>query len=44
MTLSRGVFLKGLGWEAYGRTLIALGVYASVVVLLAILGFRKRRR
>lgn len=44
MTLTRGVFLKGLGFEAYGRTLIGLGFYAGVVVMLSILAFRKRRR
>jgi len=44
MTLVRGVFLKGLGWNAYAGTLLALGVYAVLFVLLPILGFRKRRR
>lgn len=44
MTLVRGVFLKGLGWNAYAGTLLALGVYALLFVLLPILGFRKRRR
>lgn len=44
MTLTRGVFLKGLGFETYGRTLVVLGVYAATAVLLSILAFRKRRR
>lgn len=44
MSLTRGVFLKGLGWETYGGTLLTLAVYAALFVLLPILGFRKRRR
>jgi len=42
--LSRGVILKGLGVQAYGRTLLLLALYVSVYVSLAILAFRKRRR
>lgn len=44
MALVRGVFLKGLGWESLGRTLLTLAGYAAVFVLLAIAGFKKRRR
>lgn len=44
MTLVRGVFLKGLGWETYRGTLLTLGGYAALFVLLPILGFKKRRR
>ncbi|MBI4280470.1 MAG: ABC transporter permease [Armatimonadetes bacterium] len=44
MTLTRGVFLKGLGFAAYRGTLVTLGLYAAVYTLLAVLAFRKRRR
>ncbi len=44
MTLTRGVFLKGLGFGAYRDTVLALTLYAFVFVILPILGFRKRRR
>ncbi len=44
MTLTRGVFLKGLGFGAYRGTLAMLGIYALAFALLSVLGFRKRRR
>lgn len=44
VTLARGVFLKGLGFGTYGGTLLVLGAYAAVFVLLPVLAFRKRRR
>lgn len=44
MTLTRGVFLKGLAFGAYGRTLLTLALYAAGYSLLATLVFRKRRR
>ena len=42
--LSRGVILKGLGFQANGRTLLLLALYVGVYVALSILAFRKRRR
>lgn len=44
MTLVRGVFLKGLGWDRLGSTVLTMAGYAALFVLLPILGFRKRRR
>ncbi len=44
MTLTRGVFLKGLSFATYRGTMMALGLYALVFTVLPILGFRKRRR
>lgn len=43
MTMARGVFLKGLGFEAYPGTLAVLAAYMAAFVALPILAFRKRR-
>ena len=44
MTMARGVFLKGLGFDAYRGTLAALAAYMAIFVALPVLAFRKRRR
>ncbi len=44
MTLTRGVFLKGLGVATYARTLVTLAGYALLFTLASVLAFRKRGR
>jgi ABC-type multidrug transport system permease subunit len=44
MTMVRGVFLKGLGFDRYAHDLGALAAFTLLVYTLAIAGFRKRAR
>ena len=36
VTILKGVFLKGLGWNVMGAELLFLAIYASIVFLLTI--------
>jgi ABC-2 type transport system permease protein len=42
MGMARGVFLKGLGFFHYASDLLTLGIYGTIVYLIAIFAFRKR--
>ncbi len=42
VTISRGIFLKGLGWTALGSDLFILIAMGAVTVALSIVTFRKR--
>jgi ABC-2 type transport system permease protein len=42
MAMVRGVYLKGLGFDAFARDLLTLVAFTLVVYSLAIAGFRKR--
>ena len=44
VTISRGVFLKGAGFEELWPELAALAVYGVVVVLIAVVLSARRRR
>jgi ABC-2 type transport system permease protein len=42
ISMVRGVFLKGLGFEHFAYDLLTLGTFTAVVYGIAILGFKKR--
>jgi ABC-2 type transport system permease protein len=42
ITMVRGVFLKGLGFQHFASDLLTLATFAAVVYTIASLGFRKR--